>query len=266
MILGGAESVIFDTVIAGKTDNGYQVLAVYIEKTRLREILEKLKELGADPVCITSLELKHALEEFSLLKLVPPVSINNEERIALAVEEIKNPTVNLRRDEFSYTRDLEKTKKSLKVTAVLCTMIVLILSADILFRILSSRQEIVLLRNEIRKSYLEIFPGEKNIVSELYQLKSRIKELKSREDIFVGIKPLNMLLELSRIEREGASFNEMIIERENIILRGEAGSLSTVQQLQERLKKYFDEVSISDSKASVQGKMLFTITAKEKKA
>lgn len=266
MVLGGADGVIFDAVTVGMTGNTYQVLAVYIGKNRLREILAKLKVHGIDPVCITSLELKHVLTGFSLSKLVPPVFINNEERVALAMEEMKKPTVNLRRDEFSYTRDVEKTRKSLKVTAVLIIMILLILSADMLFRIISSKQEIALLRNEIRKSYLEIFPGERTIVNELHQLKSHIKELKGKEDVFIGVKPLNVLSELAQIEREGARFNEVTIDRENITLRGESGSLSTVQQLQEKLKKYFDEVAISDSRASVQGKMLFTITAKERRA
>ena len=266
MVLGGADGVIFDAVTVGMTGNTYQVLAVYIGKNRLREILAKLKVHGIDPVCITSLELKHVLTGFSLSKLVPPVFINNEERVALAMEEMKKPTVNLRRDEFSYTRDVEKTRKSLKVTAVLIIMILLILSADMLFRIISSNREIALLRNEIRKAYLEIFPGERTIVNELHQLKSHIKELKGKEDVFIGVKPLNVLSELAQIEREGARFNEVTIDRENITLRGEAGSLSTVQQLQEKLKKYFEEVAISDSRASVQGKMLFTITAKERKA
>jgi type II secretory pathway component PulL len=266
MILGGAEAVIIDAVVVGKTDNGYQILAVYIEKNRLRTILEKLNVHGIDPACITSLELKHAMDGFSLSKLVLPVSITNEERIALAIEEIKNPTVDLRRNEFSYTRDVEKTKKSLKITAVLCTMIVLILSADILYRILSSSQEIALLRNEIRKSYLELFPEEKNIVNELHQIKSHIKELKGREGIFIGIKPLNVLSELAQIERDGARFNEVTIDREKLTFRGEAGSLSAVQQLQDKMRKYFDEVSISDSKAAAQGKTLFTITAQERES
>jgi type II secretory pathway component PulL len=264
MILSGTETVIFDAVIVGKTDNGYQVLAVYIAKNHLRTILEKLNVHGIDPACITSLELKHALNGFSLSKLVPPLSITDEERISLASEEIRSPSVNLRRNEFSYTRDVEKTKKALKVTAVLCTLIILVMAADILYRILSSRQEIALIRNEMRKSYLELFPEEKNIVNELHQLKSHIKELRSREGTFIGIKPLNVLLELSRIEREGTRFNEVSIEKEKITFRGEAGSLSAVQQLQDKLKKYFEEVSIADSKTSAQGTTLFTMTAKER--
>jgi type II secretory pathway component PulL len=262
MVLGGSEGLIFDAVVVGRTESAYRVLAVYIEKHRLRAILEKLYALGIDPVCITSLELRFALKEFALSKLVPPLSIPGEERIALAAEEIKDPTINLRRNEFSYTRDEERRRKSLKVTATLVAMIVLILAANIVFKIVTSGQEITSLRNEIRKSYLELFPADKNIVNELLQVKSHLKELRNREQVIIGVKPLDVLAELSRVKREDGRFHEVTIEDEKITLRGEAGSLSAVQRLQEKLKEHFLDVSISDSKGSVQGKTLFTITAK----
>lgn len=266
MVLGGAEAVIFDAVIAGRTDGICQVLAVYIEKSRLGKVLERLKMRGIDPVCVTSVELRHAMNGFSLSKLVPPVLITDEDRIALAIEEIRRPTVNLRRNEFSYTRGVEKTRRSLKVTAVLVAMILFVLAADIAFRILSSSNEIAFLKNEIRKSYLELFPGEKNIMNEIHQMKSNIRQLRDREAAIVGIQPLNVFLELARIERGDATFHEVTIERAKLVLRGEALSFSAVQQLEEKLKKYFDDVSVSDSRASGQGKTLFTITAKEKRA
>jgi len=266
MILGGTDTVIFDAVIVGKTDSVYQVLAVYIEKNRLRKILDTLHMHGIDPAFITSLELKNALKGFSLSKLVPPVSLAGEERIVLAGEEMRDQTINLRRNEFSYVRDVEKVRRSLKVTAVLCAIIVFVMGADILFRILSSRQQTAWLRNEMRKSYLELFPEEKTVMNELHQLKAHIKELRGREEAFIGVKPLNVLSQLAQVERQGARFHEVTIERDKLIFRGESGSLSGVQELQEKLKKYFDEVSISDSKTSVQGTTVFSITAKERKA
>lgn len=266
MILGGAERVIFDTVVIGKTDGAYQVLAIYIEKKRLRTILDKLNVHGIDPVCVTSLELGHVLQGFSPSKLVPLVSIPDDERMVLAGEEIKRPTVNLRRNEFSYTRDTEKTRKSLTMTVVLCAMIALILGAAVLYKIAVSGREIMLIKNEMRKSYLELFPGERNVMNELHQIKAHLRELRGREGVFIGMKPLDLLSDLASIEREGAVFYEMSMEKEKLTFRGEAGSFSEVQRLQEKLKKYFDEVAISDSKASVQGKTLFTITAKEKES
>jgi hypothetical protein len=56
------------------------------------------------------------------------------------------------------------------------------------------------------------------------------------------------------------------VDKNHILLRGEAQSLSDIQKLQDRLKQVFDGVNISDSKASAQGRMMFTITAREKSA
>jgi hypothetical protein len=129
----------------------------------------------------------------------------------------------------------------------------------------SSHAEIVSIKNEMRKQYQEIFPGEKNIVNELYQLKSHMKELKGKEDVFIGADPLGVLFKLSQIDRQGAVINEVAVDRTNITMKGEAQSLSDIQQLQNKLRNAFDDVSISDSKSSAQGRMLFTITAKEKR-
>jgi hypothetical protein len=265
VILGGPDRVIFDDIIVGTSGGKYQVLAVYLEKQVMKEILEKLKSSNIDPVFVTSVELKNIIEDFALAKLLSPVMLKDEDRMTLAVEEMKAPTINLRRNEFSYTRDIEKTNKSLKVTAVLLILIALIITSDILFKAISTRSEIASLRNEMRKKYQEIFPGEKNIMNELYQLKSHMKELKDKEEVFIGVSPLALLLKFSPIDRQGAVINEIAVDRDSIYIKGEAQSLSDIQKLQDKLKQAFDGVNISDSRASAQGRMLFTITAKEKR-
>jgi type II secretory pathway component PulL len=266
LILGGSNEVIFDDAVIGSSGNKYQVLAVYIEKNILRELLEKLKLYRIDPVSIISIELREVLKDFTSERLLSPVMLEDKDRIALAFEEIKKPTINLRRDEFSYTRDVERTRKSLKVTAVLMILLVLVLAADLLLRIVTVRHEIVFLKNEMRKRYQEVFPGEKNIVNELYQLKSHMKELKGKEELYVGVNPLNLLLNLSQIDKQGIVFNEVTADRVNLIMKGEAPSLSDIQHVRGKLESFFNEVTISDSKSSSQGTMLFTITAKERKA
>ena len=266
VILGGSEEVIFDDVIIGASDNKYQVLAVYIEKHIMREILEKLKSYNIDPVFVMSIELKEILKDFTPERLVLPVMLEDEDRIALALEEIKTPTINLRRDEFSYKRDIEKTKKSLRVTAVLTVLLALVLSAHLLLKIVTARYEVAFLKNEMRKTYQEIFPGEKNIRNELYQLKSRLKELKSKEEFYAGVNLLNLFLELSQIDKRGVVFNEITADRGNLTMKGEAPSLSDIQNVRGKLERFLNEVTISDSKSSSQGTLLFTITAKERRA
>ncbi len=227
--------------------------------------IERLKSYNIDPEFITSLELKNVLKDFNLARLLIP-SLEDKDRIPLYIEEIITPTINLRRDEFSYTRGIEKIRKSLKVTAVLVILLMVVLSANLLLKIISMRQEIASLKGDMRKTYQEIFPKEKNIMNELYQLKAHTKELKNKEEFFISVNPLNLLLNLSQIARQGVIFNEITEDRGNLTLKGEASSLSDIQQVKVKLERLFDDVNISDSKASTQGKMLFTITAREKRA
>ncbi|MEW6068226.1 MAG: GspL/Epsl periplasmic domain-containing protein [Nitrospirota bacterium] len=266
MILGGADKVIFDSIVTGSTDNKYEVLVAYADRIFIKEILEKLKSYNIDPEFITSIELKNILKDFSLDKLLAPPLVEDKERLSLAIEEVKAPSINLRRDEFSYTRDIEKTRRSLKATTALAILVVVVLSASLLLKILYMRHETASLKKEIRKEYTEIFPDEKKVINELYQLKSHMKELKEKEQILIGVAPLNVLLGLSKIDRKGVVFNEIIMQNGNLALKGEAQSLGDVQQIKIKLEDIFNDVKISDSKTSVQGKVLFTITAAGKKA
>ena len=79
------------------------------------------------------------MQDFTLPGLLSPIALDDKDRIALAIEEIKTPTINLRRDEFSYTRDIKKTRKSLRVTAVLVILLAIVLSADLVLKIVSAR-------------------------------------------------------------------------------------------------------------------------------
>jgi type II secretory pathway component PulL len=265
VILGGSNAVIFDDVIVGKSDNAVQVLAVYIEKDFLRKVLASLRSHGIDPVHVTCLELRKKLADFTLPEFLTPVLLEERERIALAGEEIKKPIINMRRGEFAYTRDIERTRKSLRLTAVLLVFIAVVLSADVLLKIVFLRQESSAVKNEIRKQYMEMFPGEKNIVNELYQLKSHLKELQEKEDVFIGVDTLGLLLNLSQLEREGVVFNEIMEDKNAVTLKGEAASLGLIQQFKEKLDALYSDVTIADSKSSARGNMIFTITAKGKK-
>lgn len=266
VILGTADQVIFDLMIIGSSSNTYQVLAVYANKVLIRDILENCKLYHIDPECITSLELRSMGKKFSFKNLLSPVTVDKNYRIQLASEEIKAPTINFRRDEFSYTRNIETTKRSLKLTALLVTLIMIVLSAGLLLKVVSTRNEMWNIKKELRKEYRELFPLEKNVVNELYQLKSHMKELKEEEELLIGISPLSLLMNLSRIDKHHAIFNEISTQNKTITLKGEAPSLSDVQLIKVGLDRFFNEVTISDSKTSANGMMIFSITAKERES
>ncbi|MFI5294521.1 MAG: hypothetical protein ACHQ0Y_05790 [Thermodesulfovibrionales bacterium] len=267
LVLGGSGSVAFDAFILSRGEEKSQVLVAYIGKETLRTILNRLKASGIDPKAVVSLELAHAVSSSASAeeiagKLLSPEPLEEKDRISAAVAEIKNPTVNLRRGEFAYTADTERTKKSLMMTAALVVLVLFIFLADNVMVIVSTKRENDSIKESIRKTYQGLFPSERKISNELYQLKAHMKELKDKESSFVGVSPLDTLLDLSGASRPGVSFIEITVDRDLIILKGEAPTMSDVQKTKTDLEKVFTEITISDTKPSVQGKTLFTLTVR----
>lgn len=271
LVLGGSGSVAFDAFILSRGEGKSQVLVAYIGKETLRTILNRLKASGIDPKAVVSLELAHAVSSSASAeeiagKLLSPDPLEEKERISAAAAEIKNPTVNLRRGEFAYTADTERTTKSLMMTAALVVLVLFIFLADNVMVIVSTKRENDSIKESIRKTYQGLFPSERKISNELYQLKAHMKELKDKESSFVGVSPLDTLLDLSGASRPSVSFIEITVDRDLIILKGEAPTMSDVQKTKTDLEKVFTEITISDTKPSVQGKTLFTLTVRGRKA
>ncbi|HEX8947691.1 MAG TPA: hypothetical protein VF790_01945 [Dissulfurispiraceae bacterium] len=273
LILGGAGNAIFDGHILGESDGKYRVLAVYAMKDALGAILAGLRPHGIDPKVVTSLETASCLETFAsgeeIARLVLEQRhkrLSAEERIRRAVKEVQGPVVNLRRGGLAYKGDAEKTKKVLRVSAVLALLLTLVFFADMSLRIISSKRESAAVREEIKRSYSDVFPGEKNVTGELYRLKAHFKEMKDKETAFAGAEPLQVLLVLSGVGGQGVSFSEISVDRDRIVMKGECQSLSDVQKLKGSLDRVLSGVSIADTKTSAQNKTLFTITAAGRKA
>ncbi len=262
---GGMGGFVLDGIILGGNEGKSRVLAVYIEKTVLSKIIEKLKAFNIDPRVVTSIELNKAVKDFHPEKLLDSVDMSQGERVKTAIEEIRHSLINLRRGELSYTKDAERTKKSLRWTAILGIAAVVLFLSSITLKIVSARKETTAIQGDMRKIYSEIFPGDKLITAGLYQFKSRMKELKDKEGQLVGISPLSLLLNLSNINKGSVTFDEITIDKERVMLRGEAAVFGDIQQIKDALSNVLNEVNISDSKTSAQGRVLFTITAREKK-
>ena len=270
LILGDPNDFVFDVHMLGEKGDKFEVLVAYISKDILGKILQSVKAAGFDPRAATSLELAYALRapasgEEVMSKLVNPGPIAETERLDIAAGESEKTTIDLRRAEFSFTADQEKTKSSLKITAVLVLFILLLFLSDSLLTIFSLRKENESLKDSVRKTYLVMFPGDKKITDELYQTKAHIRELKDKESVFVGISPLQLLLDLSRITRPGIMLTEVSVDRELIVLKGECPSLSDAQKIKTQLEGFLFDVNISDTKPSLQNRTLFTITARGKK-
>ncbi|MEW6001412.1 MAG: GspL/Epsl periplasmic domain-containing protein [Nitrospirota bacterium] len=269
LVLGGSAAVVFDACILEKNNDKYDVLATYIPKDNLRRILGKFEKLKIVPRIVTSIELASVMNsprphEGIIEGLLDSRLVGGEDRIKAVIKEIDRPTINLRRGEFAHTADTERTKKSLKLTAILMGVLMLIFLSDTGFRIISTEKEISAVKDEIRKTYQGLFPEEKKITSELYQMKAHLRELKEKEKAFIGVSPLQFLLDLTTHSISGAIFNDITIDKERVVLKGECRSLSDVQEIKSALEEFLRNVNISDAKSLSQDRTTFTITAKEK--
>jgi type II secretory pathway component PulL len=265
LIIEDPESVVFDAVVLGGSGDSFDVLVAYVEKKVLKEILEKCASRGIDPEIVTSLELRAALRGETgdiAVRLIDRQTPGADERLRTAGDELLGHTINLRTGPFVFTKDLEKTRKTLRMTVALLVLLAFVMNAYLAFGIISSRNEASSLRKELRNTYLGLFPGEKKIADELYQMKSHMKEITEKGDALIGVQPLQQLLDLSQKTPHGITFYEVSLDKDLVTMKGEASSMGDVDKARARLAEVMKDVSVSDIKPSVGGKTLFTLVAK----
>lgn len=265
LLMERSEDIVFDASVLGPSGDNFDVLVTCIEKGVLKEILSELASLQVDPQVVTSLELQAGVKEGTegiALRVMSQERLSPEERVAAAKNELLNHTINLRTGPFAYTKDTEKTNKKLKLTAALLIALALFINAYLSFGILTAKSKAASVKKDVRSVYTALFPAEKRITDELYQMKSHMKEIREKGDALIGVHPLPLLLDLSQKNLHGISFNEIGLGRDLITMKGEAPSMNDIDRVKARLSEFLKEVSISDIKPSAGGKTLFTVIAK----
>lgn len=265
LLMESADYVVFDAMVMGGGENGFDVLVTYVEKGMLQEVLAQLSSLNIDPQVVTSLELQAIARNGTgdvAVRLMNPPPLDRDARISAARNELSRHTINLRTGPFAYTRDREKVKKRLKVTFVLSLLLALAINSYLIFGIVSAKTEASSLRKDIRNMYTTLFPNEKKVADELYQMKSHMREIKEKGDALLGVHPLRSLLDLSQKTVQGVAFNEIVLDKELSTMKGEASSMDDIDKMKTRLSVPRTDVSVSDIKLLPSGKTLFTVVIK----
>lgn len=269
LIISGVSSVVFDACVLDEQAGKHRILVAYIARDILRNILEQLKKYQADPRLAISLELAFLLQKDRGVDLAgtlqEPPAMTDAEIVETALRELSRPSFNFRRAEFVYTVDDRKQRRLLGIAALLLVLIAAVFILDMSVVALTVKRENQALRDGLRKTYQEIFPAEKKIADEVYQMKAHLKELREKETSFVGISPLLVMLDLSKMARPGTAFSEVTVESNLIILKGECPTLGDAQKIKADLEPFFLEINISETKPSGQGKTQFTMTSKGRK-
>jgi len=274
LMINGTGKIVFDSIIIGGSDTVVDVLVIYTGTEVMQRILAELGQRNIDPRVITSLDLRPPAPEDTESgraqflnslgsRLNHPAPWDPTYRISAAGQEILEPTINLRRGPLAYTKDAEKTGKALRMTLVLAFLLAFIFHAAFLLQTLTAKNESAAIAGQMRLSYNSLFPGEKKTIDALYQLKSHIKESREMRDILSGVAPLRLLRGLSRKIEVNVVYTDISLEKGLIKLKAEARSLDDLEKIQKSLSGFLTGVSISGIKPAAEGKVLFTVIAKD---
>jgi type II secretory pathway component PulL len=273
LILESSEAVVFDTVTLSSDTDNVEVLVAYAKKDILQQILSRLAQSGVDPGVVTSIDLRAALDaghnlhestfsEAVTRRLINPVEISESDRKDLEGQEIIKPTINLRTGTFTYTKGAEKIRRRIKQAAIFAGALAIAIHANILIHTMTIKKETNSVRQAMHSMYSGLFPGEQTIVDELYQMKSHMKEIRTKSDALIGISPLSFLSNLSKKMDANITYNDIQIEKGLIKMKAEASKMEVLDAVKARLSEFLSDVSISDVRPGANGRIVFTVVAK----
>ncbi len=262
VLLGSINDYIVDHIVTESLDSGSKVLAVCLEKSKLMEIIEQFTSTDLEPKVITSIDLR--LTGGDIDKLFDAPVSDTTLRAQAAAEELLHPSINLRQEEHAYTGDMERLKKTIKSTAVLLLVFLVILGGVSYLRYMVAQKENASLTTELQTTYKRVFPEDKKIVDAERQFKGNLNTLTKKKSVLSGIPLLDILKNVSAHTNEKVTLSEYNSDGNNLILRGVASSFEDVEALKNNLSTSFNNVKVTDSKATADNKIDFTIIMKEK--
>lgn len=261
IILGNTGDYVFDHYIIESSGDSSRVLAACIERVRLKEIIDLLASVGLDPAVITSLDLR--LHQNRIEDLFENPSFDDNTRREAAEEELSHPMVNLRQDELSYTGDIDRLKKSFRITGTLMLILLLVLGSYASMRYVFLKKENLSLTQRTTSIYRRVFPEEARIVDAPRQFRGKLNSLKSKKNTLISIPVLDILLVISSMDDEKITLNDFKADKNSILIKGSATTFEDVDAFKNMLSASFSDVRVIDSKSSADKKIGFSITMKE---
>ncbi len=270
-IVENIDDIVFDSVCLGRNGNGFNVLVVYVNKAKLASIIETLQRSGIDPVIAGSIEVSNLLKETADPNLITRRLLDfwsgGDRGCEVGFdlkEELRNPTINLRKGDLAFKGDTLRLTKAYRVMTILLIILAIVINIDLCLKIVKERRDINSIKRESRKVYAELFPSEKRITDEYHQLKAHLREARERTEITGGVPALDLLLHLTRIRTGGIIINEIGLSTEGLSIKGEALSMDEMDRFKTGLSKMLLDVNASDVKP-VSGRFSFTISGRLKR-
>lgn len=261
-LLGNVNDYCIDHMITGSTESAAKVLAVCIEKKKLREIIDIFSSSGLEPKLITSIDIR--LTGGDSLKLLEGPIADTAIRAEAARKEVSEKLLNFRQDDLSYKKDIEETRKTLQLSGFLLLILLIMLLTNTMITFTSLKNEQKSLSKKIQSVYQTAFPEDKKVVDAVRQFKGNINTLKKKNAVFGGTPVLEILQSIANLKNRNITLHEFSADENNIAVKGTAASFEEVESFKTALSSSFENAKVSDSSAFADKKINFTITMKEK--
>jgi len=235
---------------------------------RARGIAERLQERVAVPVKPFSLKSDDRFTwtppDEEALTILP-------QALGLALRGVMGrpvSTLNLRREEFVYRRDLDVLRQKFMPTFIIVMVLLLLGVANILTDTMKNRSIIAKLDQQIEDVFKATHPDIKRIVDPLAQMRQGLQEMRRRTEalgLYGGnVTALDVLREISmKVPPDvDVTLKLLSIEEDRIRVNGSTQSFELVERLETELEKipFFSEVNVRDVKSEAGGGKSFTVT------
>lgn len=264
IVLGSISDYVMDHVIIESYEVGSMVLAVCIEKSKLKKIIDMFSSADLEPKLITSLDAR-LCEGKSEVLLEATIS-DPAVRAEAARQDLSDPLINLRRNDLAYMGDVTKFVGRLRLTAVLVLILMIVLAVNFTFTFMSQKKEYKLLSEEIEGVFRQVFPEDKKIIDAERQFKGNMNMLIKKKAALGGVPVLDIMKNIAEQNIKNVTLHEFNADGKNIIIKGTANSFEDVEALKNNIAAFYKEVKVTDSGATADKKINFTIVMQEKTA
>jgi len=261
MVSDSIKNIVYDFLVLGKADDQYRIAVAFSLKEAVRKYIDLLSGFGVRPEVITSVEGFSAFSADSLESLfdVPKARVNGEERLKLMAEMIGTDTVNLAKGEFSFRKAVEKARSLFRVTIALYFVVCVLLGAHFLIDMGNASKRERELKKEMTKLYTALIPDAGKVVDPLYQLRSKVKQIKGKKTEINDVHPLRVLESIARTWVAGRAAEGVKVSGDLITVSGEAQNAEEVSSIADVLETEFGVKPVIETKQVSGGKTGYTL-------
>jgi len=167
--------------------------------------------------------------------------------------------VNFRTGPLTYTRNRDRFRKKLRLTAILAVAVVLLLFAELGVRYFLVKKDLASLDSSIRTIYSTVFPNRKKAVDEVAELRSEIRRLNMGN---AGSSVLETMKQIALAKGDDISaVYELEIDGNQVRGKGDARSAQAATEFKARTAKFLSGVEVSEIKSRPDGSVGFTFRA-----